>query len=145
MMRFVGLMVVLANLSACGGEIGENTAEARATTPYANVTLFSGVQGIGRITSSPALVNCTVATCNYSVAQGAVYDLTASPSGNFRGWDGGYCVNQNPCHVTMSISHYVYALMDCVPGRHDCGCPGEYCCDGTCGNGLECGYDYTCQ
>ncbi|MDF2771272.1 MAG: hypothetical protein K0S86_766 [Geminicoccaceae bacterium] len=81
-----------------------------------------GGNGGGRITSSPAGINCTITgqgvtgTCNATFAAGTVVSLTpaASNGSRFGGWAGA-CSSNGNCSVTMNQPATVSARFDALP------------------------------
>src|SRR4029077_5175003 len=67
-------------------------------------TLGVAVAGNGKVTSSPAGIDCG-ATCSASFNSGTPVTLTATPvSGwSFQGW-GGACSGTGPCSLTMDAA-----------------------------------------
>ena len=82
---------------------------AAAPPPQGKNRLTVVVQGKGRVTSSPAGVDCD-STCNSDFPTGTAVTLTASPGGgyNFDGWGTG-CSGAGGCTVTLSRDATVYA------------------------------------
>jgi Fe-S cluster biogenesis protein NfuA len=77
------------------------------------VKLSASVEGAGRITSSPAGINCP-GTCSKQLRAGTKVTLEAQPStgaGTFVGW-GGACSGTGPCTVTLDASKSVTARFE---------------------------------
>ena len=66
--------------------------------------------GGGTVTSQPAGISCSSATCSANFNSGTTVSLTASPSAGstFGGWSGA-CQGNNECSVTMSQAQTVEA------------------------------------
>lgn len=137
----IGFALALGMVGCGEGDIGGDHGNADSVG-YSTVALYTGIAtGTGTVIGTGG-INCSSSNCIYQETVGSTVSLSVTQPANWRGWYGGWCVNQYPCPASMTQSHQVYALMDCVPGRHDCGCPGEQCCDDTtCGSGLSCNYD----
>jgi Ca2+-binding RTX toxin-like protein len=78
--------------------------------PTRVLTLAMTGSGSGRVTSSPAGIDCGV-TCTATVDQGSDVTLVAQPAEGdvFGGWSGGGCSGVGPCTVTMESSKDVTA------------------------------------
>ncbi|MDF1506209.1 hypothetical protein PYV61_24855, partial [Roseisolibacter sp. H3M3-2] len=94
---------------------------ARAATatfvPSFALTVGSVGNGSGRVTSTPAGIDCARASgaqrgaCGGAYAAGTTVTLTAAPGDgtNFTGWSGAGCGGAGPCVVTMSEARAVTA------------------------------------
>ena len=100
-LRFGALVCVLVG---CGG--GHSTGSGNKQPP-ASHTLTVQVAGDGKVTSSPAGIDCGAA-CSVSFAQAVT--LTAVPSANamFAGWSGA-CSGTGACVVAMTADATVTA------------------------------------
>jgi hypothetical protein len=78
-------------------------------TPY-KLTLKKTGTGSGKVTSSPAGINCG-ATCSAEFDEATEVTLSASPSEGsvFEGWSGSGCSGTGTCKVTMSAAREVTA------------------------------------
>jgi hypothetical protein len=74
------------------------------------LTVTRSGDGSGRVTSSPAGVDCG-ADCTETYAYGTEVTLTAAPSAgsSFDGWSGGGCTGTGPCTVTVTAATEVTA------------------------------------
>jgi hypothetical protein len=77
---------------------------------YPVLTVTKAGTGIGRVTSSPAGINCG-ATCSYGFPDNTVVTLTAVPTYPyfFVGWSGAGCSGTGTCTVTMDSAKSVTA------------------------------------
>ncbi len=80
------------------------------------LSVTKGGTGIGRVTSTPAGVNCGT-TCAADFSAGAVVTLTATPAASttFSGW-GGACSGAGVCRVTMNQARTVTATFNSASG-----------------------------
>ena len=87
-----------------------------ATTTTANHRLTAVAQGKGRITSSPAGIDCDSATCSADFAEGTSVTLTATPGAGytFEGW-GGACTGPGNCSVSLAADAAVFASFVALP------------------------------
>ncbi len=71
--------------------------------------------GEGKVTSSPAGINCGL-TCSFNFAVGTPVTLTATPDANsiFTGWSGA-CNGSGGCALTMDAAKTVSANFDVAP------------------------------
>ena len=76
----------------------------------------TGSTGTGRITSSPAGIDCgtSCALASASYSQGTPVTLTAQADANstFAGWSGGGCSGTGTCGITISAAATVTALFN---------------------------------
>lgn len=105
-----------ASGDVCGDGCIETTP---TTTDVATVrslfTLTVSVSGSGRVTSSPAGIDCP-ATCSASFVEGTSVSLTATPaSGNRLADWGGACGGTASCSVTIDGDRSVSAQFEAVP------------------------------
>jgi hypothetical protein len=87
-------------------------ADAAVTATFIQLrTLTVTLTGkAGKVTSTPAGINCTAGTCTAQFDLGTPVTLTATPSGKnrFGGWSGD-CSGKSTCALTMSADHAVRA------------------------------------
>jgi len=104
--------VAIVALCACGGS--SPPVDTGRTGPVAR-RLTVTVEGSGRVTSTPAGIDCTSATCFASFIDGTTVSLAAiSPAGStFAGWGGG-CSGPGACNVTLHGDVQVFAHFDIV-------------------------------
>jgi hypothetical protein len=74
--------------------------------------------GTGKVTSSPAGINCG-ASCLAEFEEGKEVTLTASadPGFEFKGWSGSGCSGTGTCKVTMTEAKEVTATFDKIPAE----------------------------
>jgi len=99
-LRFGALVCILA---ACGG----NPAGSGNKQPPASHMLTVQVSGDGKVTSSPAGIDCGTA-CSGSFAQAVTLTAAASANASFAGW-GGACSGTGGCVVAMTADTTVTA------------------------------------
>lgn len=83
------------------------------------ITIFGGGQGTGRVTSNPAVIDCTLVAgaqtgpvCSVGRAIGTVYTLTATPGPGmgFVGWAGAACAGTGTCQFALAEPVQVVAI-----------------------------------
>jgi hypothetical protein len=127
----LGLVAILATALACSDD-GPACEGANCAT---DATLTVSLVGSGRVTSSPAGIDCG-ATCSARFARGTAVTLTAAPAvdATFVGWSGG-CTGTGLCVVTLEDDRSVAATF--APGCTDECSAGATRCAGpeveTCG------------
>jgi len=86
----------------------------QSLTPPQPVVSVS-VSGSGRVTSSPAGIDCPSTSCSVSVASGSTVTLTATPAANyvFSAWSGA-CTGTGTCSLTMTGDQSVSAAFNPV-------------------------------
>ena len=86
-----------------------NVAPVSSTQPSQPLTLTVGVSGKGKVTSTPAGINCGK-TCSATYPSGTAVTLTATPGAGFffRGWSGA-CTGTDSCVVSMTTAQTVTA------------------------------------
>jgi uncharacterized repeat protein (TIGR02543 family) len=96
---------------------GSSGEDGPATiTQYGPVeTLTVGVNGGGRVTSSPTGISCP-STCSVGVYYGNTMTLTASPNTgySFTGWSGA-CTGTGSCALQMTSAKSVTATFTAIP------------------------------
>jgi hypothetical protein len=104
-------------------------AEASATlnpTPLTTYTLtvVHGGQGAGRVTSSPAGIDC-ISTCSHAFPAGTQVTLTATANSDsvFEGWSRSDCLGTAPCTVTLSSDLTVNTAFEMNAGTAPCVVP----------------------
>lgn len=82
-----------------------DTSDANFTVAGFTLTVNPSGTGSGRVTSSPAGIDCG-ATCAAAFDSGTPVTLTATPDPNnsFTGWSGD-CAGTGTCQLTMSADH----------------------------------------
>lgn len=72
------------------------------------------VEGAGRVTSTPAGIDCDSTTCSADFADGTAVGLTATAAATstFAGWGGGACSGPGACSVTLRSDVQVFAHFD---------------------------------
>ncbi|HEY5708518.1 MAG TPA: hypothetical protein VIS51_03915, partial [Solirubrobacterales bacterium] len=98
------------------GEPGQSSLGyvfARAKVPVKTLTVLGAGSGTGKVTSSPAGIDCG-ATCAAEFAEGSEVTLSATPEAGseFKGWSGSGCSGTATCVVTMSEAREVTATFD---------------------------------
>jgi len=95
-------------------EQGDGAPDALGDAAPATVLTVT-VSGPGRVTSSPAGIDCG-ADCAETYAHGTIVTLTATPEGCSRlsGWSGA-CGGTGSCSVTMDESRLVVAAFEVAP------------------------------
>ncbi len=83
--------------------------------PTFELAVSAAGSGSGKVTSSPAGLNCGV-TCSANFPQGQVVTLTPVPAADstFASWSGA-CSGSGACQVTMSAAKSVTATFDLIP------------------------------
>ncbi len=83
---------------------------ATFTAPKFKLKVVKAGTGTGKVTSSPAGIDCG-ATCEHEFSEGTVVTLTATPEGgsSFAGWSGAGCTGTGTCQVTMTAAKEVTA------------------------------------
>jgi hypothetical protein len=81
-------------------------------------TLMVGLSGKGKVTSSPAGINCG-RTCSAGYPNGTSVTLTATPGAGFAfsGWSGA-CTGTGSCSVSMTSAQTVNATFRKVSSKH---------------------------
>ena len=81
------------------------------------LTLTVGVSGKGKVTSTPAGINCGK-TCSATYPSGTAMTLTATPGAGFSflGW-GGACTGTGSCAVSMTTAQTVTATFKNTSGK----------------------------
>ncbi|WP_240099079.1 InlB B-repeat-containing protein [Thermomonas flagellata] len=107
----VGALLLL--LSACGGGGGGSGGSTPPAPPPPTPTrhaLNVTLSGSGKVTSSPAGIDCG-STCSASFDNGTAVTLTASPASGqtFTGWSGDCSGSASPCTVAMTQARSVGA------------------------------------
>jgi hypothetical protein len=109
---------------ACGGagscdltlDKDKDVSAAFSGSGAGNKRLTAIVQGKGRVTSSPAGIDCDSATCGADFPDGTSVSLTATPAGGFSfGSWGGACTGTAGCSVTLSSDTAVFASFVALP------------------------------
>ena len=135
-------LVVMAGLIACGGGSRTNDQGPGGGGSRASHALTVQVTGAGRVTSSPAGIDCG-STCSASFNQ--VVTLTAAPDAGstFGSWDGA-CSGTGNCVLPMSADVSVRATfrpatvtprqlrLTVVGSGHVVSAPGAVDCTGSC-------------
>jgi hypothetical protein len=87
------------------------TAPTQTTHP-----LTVSLNGSGRVTSSPAGIDCG-ADCIENIVEGSTVTLTATPATGqrFVGWSGACTGTSNSCTVTVSTATSVQASFEALP------------------------------
>jgi hypothetical protein len=101
---------VLYDRFACGSRAGSDLFSVAFPRM---VTLSTSVDGDGRVTSSPAGIDCPAA-CSKQFRAGTSVTLQASPTtdgSRFVGW-GGACSGTGPCTVTVDAAKSVTARFE---------------------------------
>ena len=127
--RTLGLAIVAttvvgaASASAAFGAIqdgaqpgGSASGSAEQTTTHILFVSKNSSTGNGRVTSTPAGIDCGT-TCSRSFVEGAQVTLTATPGrgSTFVTWQGGGCTGTGLCHVTMDHDWTVTARFRANP------------------------------
>lgn len=94
-----------------------NVAPVAPTQQSQPLTLTVGVSGKGKVTSTPAGINCGM-TCSATYPSGTAMTLTATPGAgfSFRGW-GGACTGTGSCAVSMTTAQTVTAIFRNTSGK----------------------------
>ena len=81
--------------------------------PPGQVSLTVHDYGSGRVTSSPAGINCG-SSCGHAYDVGTLVTLTATPDNGwtFAGWSGGVCAGTGSCVITLDQSDFVNAVFE---------------------------------
>jgi hypothetical protein len=100
----------LSLLVACGGGGG-----SAPSTPTTTQPLSVQVTGAGRVTSTPAGLDCS-STCSAPFEVSSTVSLTAQPATGFRflGW-GGACTGAGACNVSLDQARTVSAGFEQIP------------------------------
>ena len=115
--------------SAVAGS-GPTTSAPPGTTSF-TLTVTKAGMGSGRVTSSPAGIDCG-ATCTATFASGTAVTLTAVPVAGslFAGWSGSGCGGTHSCTVTVNAAASVTATFHAYTGelktRYRLYSPGTY-------------------
>jgi len=98
-LNIISGLVLACFLSACGGGTGEESFDTVISGDQ--YTLSTGVTGNGKITSSPAGIDCGL-DCSEVLAANSTITLTATPEAGylFQGWSGD-CSGNLACDLTM--------------------------------------------
>src|SRR5438105_9566976 len=105
--------VVIA-LVACGGQ--QSSQGPGSTTPTSHA-LAVEVSGNGKVSSSPAGIDCG-STCSATFSQAVTLTATAGSGASFAGW-GGACSGTGSCVVPMTADATVKATFQTTaPGMH---------------------------
>jgi hypothetical protein len=98
-----------ADVRDTGTDVAGDTSLPEAVTTETLTVKFAGA-GTGKVTSSPAGINCAV-PCSTSFDAGTEVTLTAStPAGSvFTGWSGGGCSGFSTCQVNLTEATTVTA------------------------------------
>ncbi len=85
-------------------------------TPYFNLDVTLAGTGSGTVTSDPAGISCTGATCSSLFDAGSTVTLLPTPSATstFSGWSGA-CAGNGACTVVMGQAGSVTATFDLAP------------------------------
>ena len=110
-MRLLARTLVVA-LVACGGGNSERDLPAGSTAPQSH-TLAVQVSGNGKVTSSPAGIDCGSA-CSGTFSQTVTLTATAGAGAAFSGWDGA-CSGTGACTLPMSTDATVKATFQTTP------------------------------
>ncbi|CAK0742141.1 hypothetical protein CCP3SC5AM1_100021 [Gammaproteobacteria bacterium] len=106
------LWFVVPNSGAQGISIVKTADNVTGCVPEAKkkLTISKSGAGAGKVTSSPAGINCGT-DCNESYAHGTKVTLTATANSGstFSGWSGGGCSGTGVCVVTMNAAMTVTA------------------------------------
>lgn len=98
-----------------GDDLGGTCIPGTLPTKY-TLTVALGGSGMGGVTTAPAGLTCSGDTCTAQYDEGAVVQLTATPTmGQFLGWSQA-CSGAGSCSVTMTADQQVGALFG-VPGQ----------------------------
>lgn len=106
--RYAAPLTLTLLIGACGGGGGgAASSDAPAVTRY---TLTASISGHGRVTSSPAGLDCTT-TCSASYDSGTQVTLTAvaASGAGFVGWSGACTGTTATCTLSMSQARSVTA------------------------------------
>ncbi|WP_240099081.1 InlB B-repeat-containing protein [Thermomonas flagellata] len=112
--------LLLLLLSACGGGGGGSGSGSQPTPPPPTPTrhaLNVSLSGSGKVTSSPAGIDCG-STCSATFDAGTQVTLTASPASGqtFTGWSGDCSGSATACTVAMTQARSVGAAF--APARY---------------------------
>jgi hypothetical protein len=110
---------------ACSGKASctlTMTADRQVTAAFdVNPSLTVGVgtnlSGSGKVTSSPAGIDCPASSCQAFFAPGTAVTLTATPGtgSTFTGWSNGSCSGTGTCQITMNADQHVDATFNGPP------------------------------
>jgi len=83
-----------------------------ATFGVVTFSLTVNVTGSGTVTSSPAGISCSAATCTATFNAGTSVTLSAAPASGFAfaGWSSGACSGIGSCTLIMSGAQFVKAI-----------------------------------
>ena len=87
-----------------------------------NVSVAKADSGSGRVTSSPAGIDCG-ATCSADFTSGTSVTFTAAADAGstFAGWSGGGCSGSGSCTVTVTADTALSATFHAAPGTPSAG------------------------
>ena len=111
------LALTLVAVNACNDQSEPNQPSAATAFVTYRLTVTGLGTGNGKVTSSPAGINCTITAgkaaatgCAFSFNQGTTVTLTATPAAGhaFGGW-GQFCTGLAPCKVRMGTNRQVSA------------------------------------
>jgi len=98
------------------GNIASTSALVEVAVPYHTLTVTIAGTGSGTVTSDPAGISCTTATCSHAFPNETSVSLlnTEDNQSVFGGW-GGDCNGNGSCSVTMSADKTVTATFTAAP------------------------------
>ncbi len=107
----VGKSSLQGSLTISSGTVVIDGLQIGGSSYQSALSVVVDLPGAGRITSSPAGINCN-ASCSSPFINGDLITLTAVPVGDsvFTGWSGGGCSGTGSCRVAMTGDINVKAL-----------------------------------
>ena len=96
--------------NTAGKESAYSNQVTKIVTMQYTLTITDNGTGAGKVTSSPAGINCGT-VCSEAVNAGSVVTLTAAPTSpaTFTGWSGGGCTGTGTCSFTLNANTSVTA------------------------------------
>lgn len=114
--RLAAALLLLLSLASCGGDGGSGGDGGAVTVEHELDVTVDGdgtppLTGVGRVTSQPAGVDCTVGICRARFEAGTRVTLSAAPASGqrFTGWSGACSGTTPTCEVTLSAARSVRA------------------------------------
>lgn len=108
---FAGWGGACSGITDCKVTVTDDT-DITANFALDDATLFVtlGGNGAGKVTSSPAGIDCGT-TCQHTYSAGEMVALTATPAtgSTFAGWSGGGCTGTGACSVSLTTAATVTA------------------------------------